>query len=465
MAEKSINSENLNWKDELKKTAFRYHVIVAWVAVVLNPIWVIPDYFNLPDHFNDFLIFRIAVSIATLIGILLRHKFVDHPSIIAFIPFLGISIQNAYMYSVMDGPHLEKHTFAYIALFIGAGMFVLWKMYYSIIIVVCSFIANIIFFYFFSHLGVDEVLLNGGFLTASVATFTILLINTRTSLTRKEIIARLALAESNKQLEIKNVEIAEKNKDINDSINYALRIQEAILPSKVKMDNSLKDYFIYYQPKDVISGDFYWFSTVNTNEEKPKKVAVIAAVDCTGHGVPGALMSIIGSTILNQTTVNAAVNSPADALTFLNRELNNNLKSIKDGMDIALAAIDFENMQLQYAGAHNALYIVRDKQLTELKPDKLAIAVDSEHWVQRAFTNHVFDLKKGDCLYLFTDGFADQFGGPKGKKFTYKRFQELLLDIHQLTMDEQNKILTKTITEWKGSVTQTDDNLVIGIKI
>lgn len=458
----------VDWQTELKAAALKYHLLIAWVAVGLNPIWAIGDYFNSPFHFIDFLIFRLAVSAVTLVVVLSKNKLKNHPEFIAFIPFVGISIQNAYMFSVMNVDELQKHTFAYIALFIGAGMFVLWRPIYSVMVVALSLVANVACFMMFGHLGIGDVLINGGMLTLSVALFTILLIHTRTNLTKKEIIARLALAESNNQLEIKNEIIEEKNKDIRDSINYAQRIQQAILPPSEKIDAVLKDYFILFKPKDIVSGDFYWHAAVKTTPQDGKpsdNIVVMAAVDCTGHGVPGALMSIIGSTILNQTTTAAAVNSPADALGFLNKEITKTLNSIKDGMDMALCAINFEKMELQYAGANNPLYIVRQKQFIEVKPDKLAIGADTDDADVKVFTNHVIKLEKGDSVYLFTDGYADQFGGPNGKKFKYKKFQELLIEMQDNTMEEQKHILNYHHELWKGTLEQVDDILVIGIRI
>lgn len=458
----------VDWQTELKAAAFKYHVLIAWVAVGLNPIWAIGDYYNSPDHFMDFLIFRLSVAFITLIAVLFKDKFRNHPEIIVFIPFAGISIQNAYMFSVMNINELQKHTFAYIALFIGAGMFILWRPIYSIIVVVLSVVANIVFFSLFGHLKTGDILINGGMLTLSVALFTILLIHTRTQLTKKEIVARLALAESNSQLEIKNEIIEEKNKDIRDSINYAQRIQQAILPPFDKIDMSMKDYFVYFKPKDIVSGDFYWYTTVTTTPQDgrpPEEVVVMAAVDCTGHGVPGALMSIIGSTILNQTTTAAAVNTPSDALEFLNKEISKTLNSIKDGMDIALCAINFDTMELQYAGANNPLYIVKQKQFIEVKADKQAIGADMDNSHVKKFTNHLIKLEKGDSVYLFTDGYADQFGGPNGKKFKYKKFQELLIEIQDNSMEEQKHILNYHFEQWKGELEQVDDILVIGIRI
>jgi sigma-B regulation protein RsbU (phosphoserine phosphatase) len=457
----------VDWQTELRATAYKYHLLIAWVAFGLNPIWAIGDYFNSPLHFKDFLIFRVSVSVITLFVVLFKRKFIRHPEIIALIPFIGISVQNAYMYSVMNIAELQKHTFAYIALFIGAGMFVLWRPIYSIAIVIISLIANIVFFGIYGHLKIGDILINGGMLTLTVALFTILLIYTRTNLTKKEIIARLALAESNNQLEIKNEIIEEKSKDIRDSINYAQRIQQAILPPFEKIDKVLKDYFVYFKPKDVVSGDFYWHASVKTTPPNgpSEDIVVMAAVDCTGHGVPGALMSIIGSTILNQTITNPDVNTPADVLSFLNKEINKTLNSIKDGMDMALCVINLEKLELQYAGANNPLYIVRHKQFIEVKPDKHAIGADAEDAHDKVFTNHKIKLEEGDSIYLFTDGYADQFGGPNGKKFKYKKFQELLIEIQDNNMEEQKQILNFHFEQWKGGLDQVDDILVIGIRV
>lgn len=453
---------------ELKIFALKYHSIVAWVAIILNPIWVISDYFNSPAHLYDFFAFRIIVSVIILICVLSRKKFKRFPELMALVPFVGISIQNAYMYSVMDVAELQKHTFAYIALFIGAGMFVVWKPIYSVLVVVVSLIANIILFKINSHLQLNEILINGGLLTTSVALFTIILINTRTNLIRKSIIARLALVETTHQLEIRNEIIVEKNKNISDSINYAQRIQQAIFPPIEKIDGALKDYFILFRPKDIVSGDFYWFSKVKTtpqNNEPSQNVIVIAAVDCTGHGVPGALMSIIGSTILNQSVSEPSVNAPSDALNYLNKQLANNLNSISDGMDMTLCAINMDKMELQFAGANNPIYIVRNKQLMEFKPDKMAIGGDHENYESKSFTNNIIPLERNDNIYLFTDGFADQFGGELGKKFKYKNFQNLLLELQDNSMEDQKHVLNYHFEQWKGDLEQVDDILIIGIRV
>lgn len=283
--------------------------------------------------------------------------------------------------------------------------------------------------------------------------------------------------EINKQKEL----IEEKNKDITDSIRYAKRIQEAILPDTSNFNKLIEDSFIFFKPKDIVSGDFYWFAAlrslikVNNEEKILKPIVVFAAVDCTGHGVPGAFMSIIGSNILKASTNEESVNSPAEALDYLHQKVSEALSAknsenehIRDGMDIAMIAIDLETGLTQFAGANNPVWIFRKKEnalfeFEEIKGDKQPIgAVDIiEH---KPFTNHSFYLNKGDSLYVFTDGFADQFGGPEGKKYKYKRLKEFLHSKQLLSMYEQKIELEKEFVAWKGDLDQVDDICIIGIR-
>jgi PAS domain S-box-containing protein len=281
--------------------------------------------------------------------------------------------------------------------------------------------------------------------------------------------------------------IDEKSKDISDSIEYSKRIQQSIFIEKEKLKEYAPDSFIFFKPRDVVSGDFYWFTNYDIKEDLHSvngyhykagtNILVIAAVDCTGHGVPGAFMSIIGNTLLNQTLNNLAVDSAALALDYVNLELkkslnkNSNETPLRDGMDVALCCIDMKGMRLEYAGANNPVYIVRNKELIEFKADKQPITASIDT-VAKPFTNKLFDLKKGDVIYLFTDGYADQFGGEHlegtktgGKKFLYKRFKETLISIQDQSMDEQKATLYNVFEKWKGSLSQVDDVLVIGVKI
>jgi ligand-binding sensor domain-containing protein/serine phosphatase RsbU (regulator of sigma subunit) len=254
-----------------------------------------------------------------------------------------------------------------------------------------------------------------------------------------------------------------KNKDITDSIHYAKRIQEAILPSRSLIVKALPQSFVLFRPKDIVSGDFYWFAS------QQNKV-LMAAVDCTGHGVPGAFMSMIGNTLLNEIVLEKGMVNPAEILNNLHEGVRQSLKQnlddaeTNDGMDVALCCLDLDNLELSYAAAYRPLYHLSDGALKEIKGDKYAIG-GSHIEEKRRFTNNVIKIKKGDTIYLFTDGYADQFGGPDGKKFLSKRFQEMLLSINNLPMSEQEIILDKKIREWRGAEEQVDDILVIGIKM
>ncbi len=453
---------------DFKDYASKYYFIAGWVAIVLNPIWGISDYYNCPSDFGSFMTFRLVVTLIIFSFVFLRKRYKRFPELLPLIIIVGISIQNAFMYSRMNTAEFQNHTFAYIALFVGAGMFILWDTIYSVIVVAISIVANAILFWIYSPLSFHEIIINGGLLTTSVSLFSIVLIYTRTNLTKKTITAQLALADNKRQLEIKNAEIEEKNQDISDSINYAQRIQQAIFPPLSKIDTILNDYFILFQPKDIVSGDFYWLTKVRTtpNENSTsEEVIVVAAVDCTGHGVPGALMSIIGSSILNQSITEPTVNSPSEALSYLDKQLTNNLHSINDGMDIALCSINPTKLELQYAGANNPLYIVRGKELIEIKPDKKPIGGNPENFGKKVFENHSVKLEKNDCIYLFSDGYADQFGGETGKKLKYKNFQNLLIEMYDLPMKIQHQKLIEFFTSWKGNLNQVDDVLVIGIRV
>ena len=269
------------------------------------------------------------------------------------------------------------------------------------------------------------------------------------------------VVERTHELQEKNVIIEEKNKDITDSIKYAEKIQKSILPLNKEMSKSFSDYFILFKPRDIVSGDFYWFT-------KKKDEALIAAVDCTGHGVPGAFMSMIGFSQLNQIVNEREITDTDEILNQLSDGVDKALKqsdqedTAKDGMDIALVNVNNKKMELSYSGAYRPLFMVRDGELEEIKADKFPIGGSVEGM---KFTKQNIKMKKGDTFYLFSDGFPDQFGGEKGKKFMTKRFKELLLENIHLNMDKQKQILDKSLESWRGRLEQVDDILVIGIRV
>jgi transcriptional regulator with GAF, ATPase, and Fis domain/uncharacterized protein HemY len=257
--------------------------------------------------------------------------------------------------------------------------------------------------------------------------------------------------------------IEETNKHITDSIKYAKRIQEAFLPSEKSINDLLKNAFILYKPKDIVSGDFYWI------ERKENKI-LFAVVDCTGHGVPGAFMSIIGFNGLNQIVNEYNYTRPADILTHLNKSISNTLKQhvddskIRDGMDVAICSIDLENNKLEFAGAFSPLFILRNNEVLKFKGDKHPIGnfVGVEEY---EFTNNEIDLLPDDKIYIFSDGFVDQFGGPNGKKLKYNYFRKLLLDNHKKPMPKQKEAINTFFEEWRTGFEQIDDVCIIGVAI
>ena len=258
--------------------------------------------------------------------------------------------------------------------------------------------------------------------------------------------------------------IEQKNKDIVDSINYAKHIQDAIFPPEELVKELIPQSFVLLKPKDIISGDFYWV-------EKFDGKIFIAAVDCTGHGVPGALLSIVGYNLLSKSINEHSHTKPNEILNELSNGIYKTLRQtiessgVKDTMDIALCSIDRETNMLEYSGAYNSIYLIRKNKLIEIPADRFPIGVFLSGELQK-FTNHEMQLEKGDMIYLFSDGYPDQFGGPKGKKLKYKGFQEILLSVHHLPVQEQKTVLDKTIEEWKWmSEEQTDDILIFGVRI
>jgi len=265
-------------------------------------------------------------------------------------------------------------------------------------------------------------------------------------------------------------QISLQKKEITDSIMYAKRIQMAILPSHTIVNNYLSDSFILFKPRDIVSGDFYWVNKIDN-------YIVAVAADCTGHGVPGAFMSLLGVTFLNQIVNNDKVLQANEILNRLRTQVINSLHQTgkigeqKDGMDLSLIILDIEKLELQYAGANNPLYLIKNSELMEFKADKMPIGIYENF--NKSFTNNIIKVNKGDSMYLFSDGYVDQFGGPLGKKFMSKRFKKLLNEVNSLTMDEQRNILDENIEKWKSYTDketnmpheQVDDIIIMGLRV
>jgi len=256
--------------------------------------------------------------------------------------------------------------------------------------------------------------------------------------------------------------VEESQKHTIDSIKYAKRIQQALLTPEKYMSNYIKDFFIIYKPKDIVSGDFY--SAIYIRNK-----FYLATADCTGHGVPGGFMSMLGISFLNEIIIEKGVESPDKILNQLRDEIVNALnpegsnEESSDGMDISLLCLDLANNTLEFAAANNAVYIIRDKEIIKLKPDKMPVG---KHIGEiKPFISQHIKLQANDLIYTFTDGYADQFGGPKGKKYNYKQFEDALQLNSLKTLKEQKELLLKNIEDWKGNLEQVDDITVIGIKI
>lgn len=228
-----------------------------------------------------------------------------------------------------------------------------------------------------------------------------------------------------------------------------------------------KDFFILNKPKDIISGDFYYAQAHKGSNES--ELFYLCTADCTGHGVPGALMSMLGVSSLNEAIIEKNISMPNEVLNEIRSSIIASLnpegseEESKDGMDCVLCGFDFKNMKLYMAAANNPLWIVRSGEVHEYKPDKMPVGKYGDDL--NSFSLQAINLQKGDIIYTFTDGYADQFGGAKGKKFKYKQLKEKILSIHRLTMEEQKEILSETFEAWKGNLEQVDDVLVIGLRI
>lgn len=297
--------------------------------------------------------------------------------------------------------------------------------------------------------------------------------------------ANALLSRQKREIEQKSEEILVQAKNLErvfrntrDSINYASKIQATILPPKEVLANYFEDYFIFYKPKEVVSGDFYWFKHI---KRKHKQYFAFAAADATGHGVPGALVSMLGNSLLNETVIRNEIQKASDVLEIIRTEVktafrqSDDLILTRDGIDMAFCVLDLDTLELQYAGANRPLLIFNHsavnngKHFIEIKPDKNPIGV---HHKEKSFTNHSIQLEKGNRLYLFSDGFADQIGGPDGRKYYLRRFKELLAEINMHPMTEQYKQISETYQQWiedpsagNNSYRQVDDILIMGLTI
>jgi len=258
-------------------------------------------------------------------------------------------------------------------------------------------------------------------------------------------------------------ELQVKNKDVTDSINYAKRIQYAVLPQEETIYKNIPSSFIFYKPKDIVSGDFFWFHELSKDEY------IMVCADCTGHGVPGAFMTVIGSNLLNQTVIDNKIDNPGKILNELDTLINFTLKqqkdntiSVQDGMDLTLLRVNKVKKEFVLTSAKRPVILIRNNELQEIKASKFSLG--GMRSGDKVFDEIRMNYQENDTLYMFTDGYADQFGGEKSKKFSSKRLRELFADVSKLPIVEQKNKLAQTIADWRGNLEQVDDMLVMGIK-
>ncbi|TAL61665.1 MAG: hypothetical protein EPN85_04200 [Bacteroidetes bacterium] len=406
-----------------------------------------------PDSYDPIL-GRGAISLAILLIFTLTYSaqfFRDYVVILSYV----MSHILTYYYVFLLANNFYSYTFSIGMMTILFGTAVIFKDPYSLLLFLTLCIASVGLGYLFVEFpAVPPLLYMSILITASVIAFLSMSIrfNIQKELDAKNKNLQQVYDEMNTQRKL----VEMKHLDITDSIIYAKKIQFSIIPEKDGLKDFIRDSFIYYRVKDIVSGDFYWY-------HKKEDELYIAAVDCTGHGVPGALVSMIGITLLKQTIDHQHIVQPGEILSNMQKEIYSFLqRGSSDGMEISLCSVNHEKKILSYAGAMMKLIMVRDGKLTEIKGDRSSISRNTSFEV--AFTNHTIKFESGDSFYIFTDGYCDQFGGEKKKKFMFKRFEKLLTDIHHLTMREQKSMLDSTYKNWKGDLEQVDDVLIIGFK-
>lgn len=446
----------------IEKASDRFNIRAAWVAVIFVPVFAITDYLNIPDGWVQVFVIRCSISLITLAMLLGRGRWKITSSRIAVIAFILISLQNAYTYTLVQEDGVLEHSINYIALLIGAGMFLLWPWTYSVTMVLITFAATAFFFTLNGNIGLEFFLMHGGLLLIVVALFMVALIEFRYSLTVKELKAKLALQVSNDLLARQKAITEQKNTDITDSIHYAKGIQTAILGGTRPLSEWFREAFVFFEPKDILGGDFYWF---HHNEETGVKTVI--AADCTGHGVPAALMTVLGNSLLDEVVIQRGISSPEKILELLDQRIIESLgrhttdsQRMHDGMDMSVLTISAD--EVRFAGANNPLCRISNGKLSIIKGSKFPIGSE-QYGIGKVFELHTFPRVKGDMLYIFSDGFQDQFGGPEGRKYMVGRFRKLLVQVSVLPVNQQGAVLRKEFREWKGDTEQTDDLLVIGI--
>jgi serine phosphatase RsbU (regulator of sigma subunit)/rhodanese-related sulfurtransferase len=331
--------------------------------------------------------------------------------------------------------------------FYEAKQSIMWFVAFVLVITIAFFINDYLPQYF--SWNISQAFINGMFLMNLIGVSLIIYLLQYYFFSKQ--------AELKKAVEEKSAVIHENNKEITDSIYYAKRIQHTLLANENFLKNNLTDHFVLYKPKDIVSGDFYWATSKNNS-------FYLAACDSTGHGVPGAFMSLLNISFLNEAINERNILQPNEICGHVRTKLVESISKEggQDGMDGVLVCLDKEKKKLSFAAAHNAPILIRNNEVIEFEADKMPIGKGER---TENFKQQIVDVKPGDMFYLYTDGYTDQFGGPKGKKFKYKQMKALLQSVCNQSLEEQRKILDAIISNWKGDLEQTDDILIIGFRI
>lgn len=449
------------WNAELERIAWRYHSTGSWVAGILNLCFILNDVAVVPDMAIRFAMVRAVVS-AIIIGLLLaRRQWTRGPHAFVFVPYLLISLENAFMWAQLPVDLFRIHALAYAVLFVGASMILLWPLRWSLAIAALTLAANTWSLADSPYLTPSEVMVNGGTLLTAVVIIATLLGHTRYRQIRREVILRAQLQARTAEAHEQRAVIEAAHRDLTASIRYSQRIQQAVMPDHQVLHGRVQEHFILHRPKDIVSGDFHWCARTGP-------YTVIAAADCTGHGVPGALMSILGSTLLRSIVDEVPEAGPAAMLDRLREGIIAALgrqrgEGPTDGMDIALCVIDHDARLLHFAGAYNPLYRVHGAELTEVPGDRMPIGAHVAP--ARPFTGHTIPLQAGDMYYLCSDGFQDQFGGTGDRKFGRARLKELFRSVAGEPCAVQERRLLSALELWQQDRPALDDVLVIGFRV
>ncbi|MBK6264812.1 SpoIIE family protein phosphatase [Marivirga sp. S37H4] len=491
------------WKAEYKRIGSIYARWGAILVIFLFPLSIIPELSIEKPNLQVWYFFRLGPSVLVGIVFLLHQKYkFSHELLFEIIAFC-LFTSAAYMVECGDW---LNYVISMITVFITSAVLVILRPFYFIINFILIFIIQIAVNMVFCGMTVGDYFLLKGvniLLVVGVACFSIAAF--RYYIMKNNFMHRLALQEAHFELQERNQSllkvqkdlrfksdqikeqneeltvqkeeiltqrdamqtqkefIEKQNRDIIGSIRYAKQIQRAMLPSQDSFKSYLPQSFIFFVPRDIVSGDFYWLTQKNGK-------TIVAAVDCTGHGVPGAFMSLVGENNLNQIVKQKGITDPAEILNDLHIGINETLKQTEndnqDGMDAGIVVIDKKSGIIEFAGAKSPLLVVDSSGMaTEIKGDKFSIGGKNRNFKKLEFKKHTLPIEVDSSYYLFSDGFADQFGGARDKKYMTKRFRELLTEISGETLTDQKFLLQRKFEEWKNGYAQTDDVLVLGFRL